>query len=1288
MQADRHRLQKLLRQIEHAEAAGRPFDRNLARLEDELKQSIARRQARWDHRPRIEYDDALPVSARRQEIAAAIAEHQVVVVWGETGSGKSTQLPKICLEMGRGVAGLIGHTQPRRIAARSVAARIADELGSPLGQQVGFKIRFTDTTSTQSYIKLMTDGILLAESQHDRFLDQYDTIIVDEAHERSLNIDFLLGYIKRLLPKRRELKLIITSATIDAARFAEHFGTTVGPAPVIEVSGRTYPVETRYRPLVADENDEDPDLEQGVLDAVAELTESGPGDILIFMPTEHHIHETAKALRGKLSLGHNRSGAVEIVPLYARLSTAEQNRVFQPHRGRRIVIATNVAESSLTVPGIRYVVDPGTARISRYSARSKMQRLPIEPISQASANQRQGRCGRVAPGICIRLFSEEDFQGRDRFTPPEIQRSNLASVILQTKALKLGPIEEFPFLDPPRPDAIRDGYKTLFELGAIDEEQGLTPLGQRLSRLPTDPRIGRIILAGHEENCLHEILIIAAAMEVQDPRERPVEKKGTADESHAKFAHEESDFLSYLKLWDFWQKLKGELSRGKLRKACQQNFLSYNRMREWVDVHRQLLELIEEEGMKPQARRDDYTAIHRALLAGLLSNVAFRAEAHEYTVAGGGKAHLWPGSAAFAAKPKWIVAAEQVETSRRYLRTVARIKPEWIESLAGHLVNRSYSEPHWVRAAGAVMAFEKVSLGGLAIVPRRRVAYGSIDPKLCREQLIQHGLVEGELDTRAEFFQHNRQLLEEVEALQTRARRRDLLLGEEARYDFYDRRLPADVFDAVRLEKWRRSLERKQPKLLFMRREDLMRDETAGVDAAEFPETIEMRSLRLPLEYTFDPASDQDGVTLTVPREALGQIDRQRLGWLVPGLLEEKVVALIKSLPKPLRRQFVPAPDTARKVMEQIRFGEGSFAVAVAETLSRIAGQHVPVEAFQLGELPPHLRMNVRVVDSAGTAVATSRDVGELHARLVEEARQTVSQQSDPRWQRDGITTWDFGELPAGVPIQRQGIALEAFPTLIDDKTSVRLQLVDTAENAQRLLRGGLRRLFVLAAARELKSQAAWLPSIDQMRLYAATLADAKEFPQQVAELIADRAFFTSRPLPRSADEFAAAVKLGRSRIAAATQDVAQLLGPLMKGVHEARLAVERATAPRFADAVADVREQLEWLLPAGFLLSTPAPWLVHLPRYLRAIVARLEKLTSDGLVRDQKNQQLLAPRWRRFRELAEAYRQQERFDPELEQYRWMLEEYRVSLFAQKLGTSLTVSEKRLDEQWARIQQN
>ena len=1285
MQCDRHRLRKLLRAVELAQAAGKPFDRNLARLQEELDRSTALRASRLTNRPAITFDDALPISARREEIAAAIREHQVVVVCGETGSGKSTQLPKICLELGRGVGGLIGHTQPRRIAARSVAARIAEELGSPLGRDVGFKIRFTDSTGPQTYIKLMTDGILLAESQGDRFLDQYDTIIIDEAHERSLNIDFLLGCIQRLLPKRRDLKLIITSATIDAARFAEHFASAAGPAPVVEVSGRAYPVELRYQPLVGDEEDLEPDVERGVLDAVDELLEAGPGDMLIFMPTEHDIHETAKALRGRLLKDSSRRPA-EIVPLYARLSTAEQNRVFQPHAGRRIVIATNVAESSLTVPGIRYVIDPGTARISRYSARSKMQRLPIEPVSKASADQRMGRCGRVGPGICIRLFSQDDYESRDRYTPPEIQRSNLAAVILQTMVLKLGAIEEFPFLDPPRLEAIRDGYKTLFELGAIDEEQRLTRLGERLGRLPADPRIGRIVLAGHDENCLNEILIIASALEVQDPRERPLEKKGSADESHARFAHEESDFLSYLKLWDFWQKLKADLSRNQLRKACKQNFLSYNRMREWVDVHRQLLQLVEQAGLKPQARQDDYAAIHRALLTGLLSNVAFRAEAHEYTVAGGGKSHLWPGSATFANKPKWLVAAEQVETSRRYLRTVARINPAWIEPLAGHLVNRSYSDSHWLRAAGSAMAFEKVTLFGLTIVPRRRVPYGPIDPDRSRELLIQHGLVEGEIETRGGFLRHNLELLGEVEALETRSRRRDLLLGEEARYEFYDRRVPADVYDTARFERWRRGAERKDPKLLFMSPDDLMRDESEPVDLEEFPETLVSGELVLPLEYRFDPGSAEDGVTLTVPREALAQLDRQRLGWLVPGLLEQKIVALIKSLPKPIRRNFVPAPDTARKVLPRLRFGEGSFQSAVAQALSELSGEAVPVEAFEQQDLPSHLQINVRVVDAAGEPLAAGRDLGQLHEQLGEEATRGFDDVADPRWQRDGIVAWDFGELPESIELIRGGVTLKAFPTLLDSGETVSLRLLDSADKSQRQMRAGLRRLFSLTCRRELKSQAAWLPEIDKLLLYAATLPDFKHIQQQIADLMADRAFFTSRPWPRNEADFEAAERLGKSRIPAAAQDVAKLLGPLLQTYHAARLALERAAAPNWRAAVADLREQVELLTAPGFLTSTPWAWLAHFPRFFRGMQVRLEKLTSDGLLRDRKNQELFQPRWRSYVELAEQHRLQDLLDVELDHYRWMLEEYRISLFAQKLGTSLPVSEKRLDEQWSKVQ--
>ena len=867
MRADRYRFQRELRTLDEPEKDGKPPDGRLTRLADAVRRSVALREARRRSVPPIRYDDDLPVSARRSEIAEAIRDNQVVVICGETGSGKSTQLPKICLELGRGIEGLIGHTQPRRIAARSVAARIADELASPLGRDVGFKVRFAEALSPQTYVKLMTDGILLAETQSDAFLDQYDTIILDEAHERSLNIDFLIGYLKRLLPKRRDLKLIVTSATIDAARFAAHFATPHGPAPVVEVSGRTYPVEVRWRPPLADEEGDEPDLQQAVLAAVAEVAGIDQGDILIFMPTERHIHETVKSLRGR-PLPGDRSGRLpEILPLYGRLSMREQQRVFQPGGKRRVVIATNVAESSLTVPRIRYVIDPGTARISRYSPRSKTQRLPIEPISRASADQRKGRCGRIGPGICVRLFGEEDYAACDAYTPPEIQRSNLATVILQTKALRLGPIERFPFLDPPKPEAVNDGYRTLVELGAIDAKGELTEVGRQLSRLPIDPRFGRMILAAADEGCLHEVLIIAAALAVQDPRERPLDKQEAADASHTLRADEQSDFVAYLKLWDFYHKLKSELSRGQLRKACRQNFLSFNRMREWLDVHRELMELVRQSGLLSpfgrgtaglpspfgrgaggegihaaegphpnplpegegtrsahrvkQGRTDrrQYDNMHRAILTGLLSSLANRGDGYEYTVAGGGKAVLWPGSGVFRQKPKWIVAAEVVETTRRYLRTCGQIDPRWIERIAAHLVRRTYHGVHWAPAHASAMALEKVTLFGLTIVAGRRIAYGPIDPAMSRHLMIEQGLVEGHIEPKPAFLVKNQELAEELERLQAKLRRRDLLVPDFSRYEFYDRRVPADVYDGATLATWLKT----SPHALTMGRSDLLR---------------------------------------------------------------------------------------------------------------------------------------------------------------------------------------------------------------------------------------------------------------------------------------------------------------------------------------------------------------------------------------------------------------------------------------------------------------------------------
>lgn len=1287
MGAVRFRLRRRLKNIKEAQKAGKPFDRNLSRLTKEVEQSVKQRKERVGGVPKIEYDPELPITAMKDEIAAAIREHQVIVVCGETGSGKSTQLPKICLEIGRGIDGMIGHTQPRRIAARSVSTRIAEELESPLGQQVGFKIRFTDATKPSTYIKLMTDGILLAESQNDRFLNQYDTIIIDEAHERSLNIDFLLGYIKRLLPKRRDLRLIITSATIDAARFSDHFASSDGPAPVIEVSGRTYPVETRYRPMVSEDPEDEPDPMDCLKSAVDEVARETPvGDLLIFLPTERDIREAAQTLRGHKIPGDGGGRKTEILPLYGRLSTKEQNRVFQPSKWRRIVMATNVAESSLTVPGIRYVIDTGTARISRYSARSQVQRLPIEPISQASADQRKGRCGRIGPGVCVRLYSEKDYESRDRFTAPEIQRTNLASVILQTISLRLGNLEDFPFLDPPKSSVIRDGYKTLFELGALDEKEHLTEVGKNLSRLPVDPRIGRMILAGEAENCLHELLIIASALELQDPRERPLEKQQAADAAHEQFKHEDSDFLSYLKLWDFYHKLRGDVSRSRLRKACRQHFLSYNRLREWADIYHQLLRLVEEAGFKIQKRKDDFEAIHRALLTGLLSNIAYRAETYEYTGAGGTKFGLWPGSGLFEKKPKWVLAAELVETNRRYLRTIARLNPNWIEPLAGHLIKKNHSEPHWDEKAGTVMAFEKVLLFGLTIVPRRRVRYGPIDSVKSRELFIQHGLVEGEMETRLEFFEHNQLLNLEVAEMEAKSRRRDLLLSEEARFDFYDKRLPSDVWDVRSLEKWWKEIKRSQPRLLFMSKTDLLNEGSEDLAEEDFPNALTIDRMRLPLEYHLEPGSAQDGITLVVPKEGVNQLNPHRLGWLVPGLLEEKITALIKSLPKDLRRNFVPAPDTAREVLKTLDFGQGDMTAEVAKVLSRIAGEPISPNVFDSSRLPSHLRMNVRVVDQSGDSVAAGRDLGVLRGELGSEASASFAAMDDRTWNRPDLTEWNFGDLPGEVQVNAGSVMLRGYPTLIDCGESVSLQLADTPQKAAHLIRRGVRRLFILKMKRKLKTQVDYLPNLNQVLLPAATIPGGTNgFRVQLAECIADRALFPENKIPRKQTEFEKLLKAAQNRISVAVQEITGMIKPLLENYQPIQLSLESQCLPAHQYAVEDLGDQLAHLVEDGFLVETPWAWLWQYPRYFRAMKFRLDKLTSGGLDRDRQNHKTISRFWNRYLEKATEHREREIYDPHLIHFRWMIEELRVSLFAQKLGTGITVSEKRLEDQWQNV---
>ncbi|MEX2173211.1 MAG: ATP-dependent RNA helicase HrpA [Pirellulaceae bacterium] len=1304
MQADRHRLRNLLRAVRQAEQQGRPPDERLDRLLAQLDESNRRREARQALVPRLIYDESLPVVVRREEIAAAIRGHQVVVVSGETGSGKSTQLPKICLEIGRGVAGLIGHTQPRRIAARSIATRLGEELGTSVGQKVGFKIRFTDATSPQTLIKVMTDGVLLAESQHDRYFDQYDTLIIDEAHERSLNIDFLLGYLKRLLPQRPDLRLIITSATIDAQRFAEHFVGAGEPTPVIEVTGRTYPVEVLYRPLFdLAREDDDIDPIRGVADAVEEICRLGGGDVLVFLPTERDILEAAHKLRGRNLPG----GKPDILPLYARLSTAEQNRVFAPHSGRRIVLATNVAESSLTVPGIRYVVDTGTARVSRYSARSKVQRLPIEAVSQASADQRKGRCGRLGPGVCIRLFSEEDFQGRDRFTSPEIQRTNLAAVILQLLAHGLGTIDEFPFLDPPRPEAIRDGYRDLFELGAIDGERRLTPIGRQLARLPVDPRIGRMIVEADREGCLADVLIVAAALEVQDPRDRPVDRQQEADAAHARWADPASDFIAWLRLWDFVQQLKQQTSRGAFRKACRQHFLSEVRLREWHDVHRQLLDMAQQSGLKGGRRRwlagtkpgpgspgasllpanehdlDAYAAIHRALLAGLLSSVAQRGDTAEYTAAGGGKFLLWPGSGVFGIKPKWVVAAELVETTRRYIRTIGKIDPDWIEPLASHLVARSYSEPHWDRKAGGAMAYEKVSLWGLTIVARRRVRYTAIDPAASRELLIQHGLVEGDLDTRAEFFRHNRELLSNLDKLASKTRQRGLIVEPHVLYRFFDARLPADVCDAPLLDKWLRAAGKENSRRLCLTEKDLLDGQATEDSAAAFPDQLQIDKLKLPLDYRFEPGAEQDGITLTVPAAGLAQLREDRLEWLIPGLLAEKIEAVVRSLPKTIRRTLGPAPDVARKVAEQLQFATGAFLPSVADALGRLAGQRISPETFALERLPPHLRINVRVIDEQGKTLREGRDLQELREQLGEQQVAEIAPAGTP-WHQDQILKWDFGPLPPSIDLHRGGLVLTRYPALVDAGQSAALRLCETAAEAERQTRAGALRLFVLAEIRELKAQVKWLPQIEKIRLFAAPLCKTRSVDDELIDLLAARAFYPAEQVPRDAEAFEAQRLVGRKRTVPCVQELTGLALPLFETYHQVRLALDQAHPAAWQPAVEDLREQLAALLPAGFLTATPWPWLEQFPRYLKGMALRIKKLPS-GAARDRQNQQQVARFWQEYRELSLAHQQRGTSDPELATFRWMIEELRVSLFAQELGTKTPISGPRLEKQLARV---
>ena len=1223
--------------------------------------------------PRITFPESLPVSGKRDEIAQAMARHQVVIVCGETGSGKTTQLPKIALAMGRGKLNakpgekgrLIGHTQPRRIAASSVARRIAEELETPLGEVVGYKVRFQDRLSRDASVKLMTDGILLAETQTDPLLQAYDTLIIDEAHERSLNIDFLLGYLRQLLPRRPDLKIVVTSATIDADRFAEHFASAKGKAPIIYVSGRMYPVEQRYRPF---EESRDYGLDEAIADAVDELWQgNAAGDILVFLPGEREIREAADHLRKHLSHSPLTRGA-DVLPLFSRLSQAEQDRVFESHSGRRIVLATNVAETSLTVPGIRYVIDAGTARVKRYSFRSKVEQLLVEPVSQAAANQRAGRCGRVANGICIRLYDEPDFNARPRFSDPEILRSSLAGVILRMKSLGLGDVEAFPFLEPPPRRAIADGYALLGELNAVDERNELTVIGRELARLPLDPRVGRMLIGARDEGCLEQMLVIASALSLQDPRERPSDKAAAADEKHKRFADERSDFLAYLKLWKF-------NSEGASRRQCRENFLSYIRLREWRDIHAQLRQTVEELDWKTSSVRmdkpDGYRSVHWALLTGLLGNVGLKDESEiNYTGARGIKFWVHPGSG--TKKPgKWIMAAELVETTRLFARGVATIDPKWLEELGAHLLKRHQERPHWEKSRSQVVAVERGTLYGLPVYADRRVHYGPIDPKLSREIFLRSALVEGEFETRASFFAHNQRLLHEIERLEHKSRRPDILVDDELIYAFYDARVPEGIHNGADFDNWRKEAERTDPTLLQLRREDLMRHEAAGITTDNFPHEVQLGPNRFGLEYHFEPRSPRDGVTLNVPVALLNQVPAARCEWLVPGLLKEKAQAYAKNMPQRLRHKLGPLAEFSEAFAGAVSPSDTPLAAALARYIRAEIGIEVPADAFRPDSAPPHLHMNFRVLDEHGRQLAMGRNLAELKRDYGFKTEEIL--ESEVETPGEVLTSWNFGDLEEVMEIERGGQTLVGYPALQDAGEGVVLQVVDSPERARELHRAGLRRLLAIVFKERVRD-------LEKGMAKDMVLAAVKE---DIVAAALDRTFL-AESLPMLQAEFARRVQEGRNRFNLIAQEM-QRLAVTILAEHaqvQKRLAAAQKAWPQAAE---DVKQQCAQLLQAGFLARTPWERLQHFPRYLKAAAARLDKLRADA-ARDVQRMAELMPLEQAFRrEIAARGRTGIAPGAELEQFGWLLQELRVSLFAQELRTPVPVSAKRLAKLWQSI---
>ncbi|MDT7572322.1 MAG: ATP-dependent helicase HrpA [Actinomycetota bacterium] len=1196
--------------------------------------------------PTITYPD-LPVSAARDELMAALRDHQVVVVAGETGSGKTTQLPKMLLELGRGITGLIGHTQPRRIAARTVAERIAEELGTPLGETVGYKVRFHDQVSATTLIKLMTDGILLAELQGDKALRQYDTLIIDEAHERSLNVDFLLGYLKQLLPRRPDLKLVITSATIDPGRFAEHFDE----APIVEVSGRTYPVEVRYRPP-----SEDTDAVQAIAEAVDELEGEAPGDVLVFLSGEREIRDTAEVLRGRLG------DRTEVLPLYGRLSIAEQHKVFTAHTGRRVVLATNVAETSLTVPGIRYVVDPGTARISRYSARTKVQRLPIEPISQASARQRAGRCGRVADGICIRLYDEEEFEQRPAYTDPEILRTNLASVILQMTAIGLGDVAAFPFVDPPDRRNIKDGYDLLHELGALDDRRRLTPIGRQLAALPIDPRLARMVVEADKQGALREVLVIAAAMSIQDPRERPQDKQQAADELHARFADPTSDFLSYLNLWNYISEQQKALSSSAFRRLCRSEFLNWLRIREWQDLHSQLRRVARSLRFSLNSSYPGPDAVHQALLAGLLSHVGLRdSEKREYAGARGARFAVVPSSALYKKQPTWVVAGELVETNRMWGRVCARITPEWAEQLAPHLVTRVYSEPHWEKDQGAVMAFERVTLYGVPLVARRKVGYARVDPVLSRDLFLRHALVEGDWETHHTFFSDNLRLLEDVEELEHRARRRGIVVDDQTLFDFYDARIPSDIVSGAHFDAWWKTARRETPDLLTFSMAMLVQ-ETAAVDPGDYPDTWQQGEVRLPLTYQFEPGTEADGVTVHIPVAVLGAVTSYGFDWQVPGLRKDLIVALIKSLPKPVRVQLVPAPDTAAALLAVLEPRQEPLLDALERELLRLRGADVRREDWQLDRVPDHLRMTFRVEDEQGRTLAEGKDLAVLREQLAPKVQHALSAAAGGV-EKTGLTSWV--DVPRTVPA---GTGVTGYPALVDEGSSVALRVLGTEQEQAAAMWTGVRRLLLLSIPSPVKAIAGRLSNASKLALTSNPHGGVVALLDDCVVAAVDALMTSGGGLVWDA----ASYERLRDHVRGDLQDTTERV---LRQVEEV-LALRATLSPQvggISAAQVDMREQLGRLVGPGFVTATGLERLPDLARYLKAIEVRLSKLPRDA-ERDRRELATVHA----VQEEVESLLRRRPHDPRAQELRWLVEELRVSLFAQGMRTKRPVSEKRI----------